>query len=206
MEGDDIFLASYILLWAVAIVLVPVAIILLYHYSLIQRLQDHQNSHSPSRERLKVGGACPDYVAVDVFSGIARRGGEWAGSSHTVLALSLDCMSCKLLLADMTSKSESELINLGLIILCVGPVGSCRKAFSPLQSVIPILAADSTEASILPFARHGLPVAIAINDRGRIALVENPKSMADLSHMWSELGSSESADSVRRDILATIAK
>ena len=35
-----------------------------------------------------VGGACPDYVAVDVFSGIARRGGESAASGTPGITVS----------------------------------------------------------------------------------------------------------------------
>lgn len=101
-----LFQLSYLLLWVLALLLIPVSVILLY---LLAQLGVQIKREGVGQGNNLIQRAMPAFPVTDLATGLIQSSGWYPGRTHVVLAVSAGCNSCRSLLQELSSKTAAEL-------------------------------------------------------------------------------------------------
>jgi hypothetical protein len=168
-----LFQLSYLLLWVLAILLVPVAVILLYLLAQLERL--HRREGVGYGNNL-IGRKFPAFSAVAASTGSVRPIDDYKDQLHVVLAVSSDCNTCRGLMAELASMTRHELSTVRLILLCMGDSGRCQEAVAEIGAV-PVYIYDNREDATEDLRFAGFPAALVVDESGMVVDVRHPLSI-----------------------------
>lgn len=169
-----LFQLSYLALWILALVLVPVSVALLF---MLGQLREQAG---PGYRHHLLGRKMPAFSAKD-SSGTERRIDEFLDKSRVVLVVSSGCDSCRKLLDDLALRPEEDLEAIGLILVCVGDFRSCSRALSGIHAIA-ALSLDPRDKNdeTIDIILAGYPAALLLSDAGVIVDVRHPLSSKGL--------------------------
>ncbi len=168
-----LFQVSYLLLWTLAIALVPISAVLLY---LLAQLEDQFKREGTGYGNNLIGRKLPTFSAKDPSSGAVRDIHQFPNRIHVILALSPDCTTCRSLMKELSSTASSDLARIRLFVLCMGDLERCKAAVADVRSV-PVLVHDEKGDSTSDLWFVGFPAALVIDESGVVVDVRHPLSV-----------------------------
>lgn len=168
-----LFQFSYLLLWALAIVLVPVAVILVYLLAQLESL--HRREGSGYGNNL-IGRKFPAFSAIDAVTGEMRPVAEFSGQTYVVLLVSPGCNTCRSLIAELTAMTSRKLAQTRVLVLCMGDQGRCTDELRDIRTV-PVFAHGEKIEATADLWLAGFPAALVVDDSGMVVDVRHPLSI-----------------------------
>jgi hypothetical protein len=165
-----LFQLSYLLLWVLAIVLVPISVILVY---LLAQLGTQSKRDGSGYGNNLIGRQLPEFLAVDAASGFKSSIHIFPGQIHVVLALSSGCTSCKSLMQELSSASSHDVAEIRMLVLCMGDLETCGAAVAGIDSV-PVYLHDVRDDSSADLWLAGFPAALVVDESGFVADIRHP--------------------------------
>jgi hypothetical protein len=172
-----IFYLSYALLWILAVFMLAGSLALLYLVTSLNELIQREGSGMGND---MIGDRMPILLAKDAAAGVANDIREYQGQFHVVLALAPFCGTCRSLLKDLSSRpKQEELAAMNLLVLCMGPIESCKSAVSGIDH-IPVFMTDQNDDSTKRLLNAGFPVALFVEKNGVVVDVRHPLTFEKL--------------------------
>jgi hypothetical protein len=162
------------LLWIV--VIIQGAIILAFVHQLAA-LRDLANTGAPTLAKLPVGAPAPEFTALELQSNRAVPSSSFAGRRIVLCFMNADCHVCRRLAFEISQQPADALA--GLVIYYEGMSATVGAVFQELAEKIPVLCKDAVDLSV-QFGLDKFPVAVVIDETGRIAGTTYPFRAADL--------------------------
>lgn len=167
-----IFHLSYLLLWALALVLALASVVLLY---LLAQLQTRSDRSWVGYEARFLGRELTFSSAKDLRSGQEPASRPFRSRTHVVLILSPNCGSCSSLISELKSEPQNEIGGVPLLLLCTGEFERCKAAVTGvhLAQVLALNGRDDATKSILLL---GSPTAVVVNEAGIVVDIRHSAS------------------------------
>lgn len=168
-----LFQVSYLLLWALAIVLIPVSIVLLY---LLAQLESQFKREGTGHGNNLIGRKLPGFQVTNVRTGKVENGIGYPGQVHVVLALSDGCNTCRSLMRELAATPSADLKYIRLLVLCMGELEGCKKAVSDIHAV-PTYVHDARVEATADLWMAGFPAALVVDASGIVVDVRHPLAL-----------------------------
>jgi len=156
--GMSIWIASYILLWLIAIFLTAALISLYRHVGLIHMRFGPRGALALAGEGPDLGDRIPETVVTDV-NGVHHSLND-GSSRHMLIYVSATCDTCKMLIPAIKTLVRTS--STQVLILCL----DATEAYEMALPAIPVVAAESLAQVHLI---KNTPYAIAVDEHGLVA-------------------------------------
>jgi hypothetical protein len=172
-----LFHLSYLLLWLLAILLIPVSFVLVY---LLAQLESQFRREGLGHGNNLIGRRLPTFGGIEAATGAAQRIDEVVrGQRYIILAVSAGCGSCASLIKELSSAQIGGISDIRILVLCMGEQGQCRSAMADLRS-IPVYLLDARDDSTVDLWMVGFPAALFLDEFSIVADVRHPLTIRGL--------------------------
>lgn len=182
-----LWMASYILLWGIVIVLAFMVMGLLRQLGLIQLRMGIEPGVLITPEGLERGVEAPDFEAIDVQTQRLIRLDQFRGKRVVLLFLSPNCLACRELIPHFNEVARAEQGKIEVLAVCYGAESVCGE-FARQFHVHPTLVADPTNAIAARYQVRVTPFAFLIDEYGLVLIRGIINSWPQLEALLEEEG------------------
>lgn len=183
----DVWLASYVLLWAVVIVQTVLLLGALRQLGLIQLRIGSDPGILITAEGIPRGAMAPDFEAQLAASGTTVRRSEFLDRRLLLVFLSPSCVSCKQLIPHLNAIHKEYSKDVDILAVCNGSRRACAD-FARVFRIGPPVVADLSNGIAASFGINATPFAFLLDADGRVLIRGIANDWTQLERMLEEEG------------------
>jgi methylamine dehydrogenase accessory protein MauD len=184
---NEIWLASYVVLWIVVAMLSFVVVGLLRQLGLIQLRLGPDPGALITREGLERGTLAPDFTAPDALTGVSSRLADLRGHMVLLVFLTPTCISCRQLMPHLRDIARDRARDIAVFTICHGSEATCGEFAQAFRLDVPVLV-DGPNAIAASYDVQMTPFAFLIDVDGVIRLRGVVNTWPQLESLIAEEG------------------
>lgn len=189
---SSLWLASYIGLWIVVLVLAIIVVGLLRQLGLIQLRLGLDPGALITQEGLERGVEAPDFEAIDVRDGRLAHLSDYRGQRLLLVFLTTTCSACRTVAVHLNSIMREYRDDVATLVVCHGDQAACAE-FARQVDLQPPLLADPANAIAERFDVRFTPFAFLLNESGVVLVRGVANTWPQLEALLNEEGSAQKA-------------
>lgn len=172
------FVASYIVIWVLTILLILIAIGLLRELTVLRKALLGSGG-TVGRSMLVIGSRSPKFAGIDIRTGLNVTADALLGRPSTLIFLSPQCSVCRHLVSGLGSIATTADSPLRPIVVCAGTDAACRTLIKDddLGSAVVLVDNDGRIAGL--FGVSSYPVIVVIDAERRVLKIGYPRNAQD---------------------------
>lgn len=184
---NEIWLASYAILWVVVAMLSFVVVGLLRQLGLIQLRLGPDPGALITKEGLERGTSAPEFTLTDALTGASTRLADLRGRMVLLLFLTPTCISCRQLMPHLRDIAPERSRDIAVLTICHGSEATCGEFAQAFRLDVPVLV-DGPNAIAASYDVRMTPFAFLIDADGVIRLRGVVNTWPQLESLIAEEG------------------
>lgn len=190
---SDLWLATYVLLWAVVVVQALFLLGVLRQLGVVQLRLGSDPGALITGFGLPRGSTAPDFELDDALNGQRRRLRDFLGRGLAVTFLSPTCILCKQLIPHLNGVYREYGGDTGMLVVCHGTHQGCAE-FARLFRINPPVVIDMDGSVARSFGVQGYPFTYVLDGDGRVLIRGIANDWTQLEALLREEGTLQGED------------